>query len=317
VIENVIAFRVVVHHPAARENIVAHGSAENLKRRRNVGGVERDIVHHDIEGFALQGRDEFFAAPAVALDRLDLVPPLRFVAPTRQYGHAPTGVEEPLHCQLAEELRSANEEYFGSAAGYVIAFPVFKLTLSEVIERYFPMAEKPLSILLFLYLLNFTAIWAVPLSAKSGRGGYLSALQWTPGPSAQCPRAPRHLCNRHTAPHSEPPSGAAIFYLASEPACKGLGHHGIKGPLHGCHGCNEVLLWIAKSTETVIQAWEKVEGDIRISGRYQGGLQLLGIGSGHIVIELAVEEEHWAFHLIHPLGRGMGVMLPEPWQIEL
>jgi hypothetical protein len=67
----------------------------------------------------------------------------------------------------------------------------------------------------------------------------------------------------------------------------------------------------------VIQAWEKVEGDIRISGRYQGSLQLIGIGSGHIVIDLAVEEEHWAFHLAHPLGRGMGVMLPEPRQVEL
>jgi hypothetical protein len=34
------------------------------------------------------------------------------------------------------------------------------------------------------------------------------------------------------------------------------------------------------------------------------------------VIDLAVEEKHWAFHLVYPLRMGMGVMLPEPWQVE-
>jgi nucleoside phosphorylase len=40
----------------------------------------------------------------------------------------------------------------------------------------------------------------------------------------------------------------------------------------------------------VIQAWEKVEGDIRISSRYQGSLQLLGNGMGNVRAAAATQQ---------------------------
>jgi hypothetical protein len=101
--------------------------------------------------------------------------------------------------------------------------------------------------------------------------------------------------------------------LGSEPVCEGFAHHRVKWPLHGR---DEVRLRIAKATETMVQARKKVEGNVRISGRQQGALQLPGIGGGHIVIELTVEHEHRTLDLAHKVGREMGVMLPEPWQIE-